>query len=78
MILHQTLYIYINNLKIADTITDNENKNVFFDVSKYGKIVGIEILNASTIDLKSVKDRLKHYKINIPELRISGAIKTLN
>ncbi len=69
------LYIYINNLKIADTITDNENKNVFFDVSKHGKIVGIEILNASTADLKSVKDRLKHYKINIPELIISGTTK---
>jgi hypothetical protein len=37
---------------------------------------GIEILNASTTDLKSVKNRLKHYKISIPELRIFGTIKT--
>jgi len=72
------LYIYINNFRIADTIHDDKNKNVFFDVTKHGKIVGIEILNASNTDLKSVKDRLKYYKINIPELIISGTIKTSN
>jgi len=51
MILHQTLYIYINNLKIVDTVLDTKTRT-FFYVSKYGKIVGIEILNASTADLK--------------------------
>lgn len=77
-IVADTLYIYLTNLKIVDTIPDNKNENIFFDVSKYGKIVGIEILNASLTDLKSVKNRLKHYKINIPELRIFGTIKTLD
>jgi uncharacterized protein YuzE len=72
------LYIHITNLKIVDTIPHNKNKNIFFDVSKYGKIVGIEILNASFTDLKSVKNRLKHYKISIPELRIFGTIKTFD
>lgn len=64
-IVSDALYIHINNLKIVDTILDNKNKNVFFDISKYGKTAGMEILNASTIDLKSVKNKLKHYKINI-------------
>jgi uncharacterized protein YuzE len=54
----RALYIRLQDGEIAETIEYPEQQEVFLDLDKQGNLLGIEVLDPSSVDLQSIFKQL--------------------
>ena len=60
----KALYIRLREGDIAETIEYPEEQEVFLDLDKQGRLLGIEVLDTSGVDMESIfKDLSERYGI---------------